>query len=733
MFVSSRWPRWLFSIVFLVGLGCFAGGLSVLSSKAGRSSSPRTVSSPIDTARSTFLKADRARLQSLVADPISFADTEAAFDQAIQGLEKLATSPGVGIWSPDGRQLLDRYRLAGEAQFDALSEGNLFDATQIAATDGTNSASELLTHLDKGTSRTATAKGLDPVWGPLLAAFGLVLAGGSYRLRRRLRRRAHSFPYGLSLVPNASIVTDLNGVEIERNAAFAEFATSNEIPDLIGLYRREVGSAKGNGPWTILCPGGPGDRQTEVTILKVVHADTTLLSWTLRDVTEKQRVEADLLQRAFHDSLTDLPNRALFRDRTVQALARSERSNAIVSVLFIDLDGFKNVNDSLGHDAGDELIVEMANRLRGIVRSSDTLARLGGDEFAVLLEDPRTKLADFFADRVLEAIGLPIRLRGQEIFVGASVGVAECSPGISSDALLRNADTAMYAAKERGKNRVVRFHNQMFQEAADRLELDNELRRAVELNQLRLYYQPIVSLHDKRMVGFEALLRWFHPQRGVVPPDVFVPLAEETGSIVEIGRWVMRTAIQQAAHFPAEYPLSINVNISARQILDDRLLEIVAEELKQSGLAPDRVVLEITESMFLQDIDATVRRLEQFRALGVRLAIDDFGTGYSSLSYLHRLPVQSVKIDRSFIANRRTRAELDADPFIIAIVDLAKTLGFTSVAEGVETEDQVQWLTERGCDLGQGYFFAQALPAESIQGMLDTLLPKQPPSEAQVS
>jgi EAL domain-containing protein (putative c-di-GMP-specific phosphodiesterase class I) len=312
-------------------------------------------------------------------------------------------------------------------------------------------------------------------------------------------------------------------------------------------------------------------------------------------------------------------------------------------------------------------------------------------------------------------------LRGQEIFVGASIGIAEAAPGINTEALLRNADTAMYAAKDRGKNCVVRFHSMMFQEATERLELDGELRRAIDLDQLRLYYQPIISLQENRMVGFEALLRWFHPVRGVVSPEVFIPIAEESGSIVDIGCWVMRKAIQQAAMFPADYPLTVNVNVSARQILDDRLLAIVIEELRRHEVPANRLTIEITESVFLDDIDATVVRLEKFRDLGVGLAIDDFGTGYSSLSYLHRLPVQSLKIDRSFIAKRATYAELDADSFVLAILDLAKALGFKSVAEGIETEDQVRWLTAHGCDLGQGYFFARPLPAESLKGVFDTV------------
>jgi EAL domain-containing protein (putative c-di-GMP-specific phosphodiesterase class I) len=314
----------------------------------------------------------------------------------------------------------------------------------------------------------------------------------------------------------------------------------------------------------------------------------------------------------------------------------------------------------------------------------------------------------------LEAIRQPTRIRGQEVFVGASIGVCEGGPGLRTEDLLRNADTAMYAAKERGKNQVVRFNAGMFQEATERLELDSELRRAIEFNQLRLLYQPIVSLIDQKMTGVEALLRWLHPTRGLISPDVFIPIAEETGTIIAIGRWVLRTAIQQAADFAKESALTVHVNVSARQLGDDKLLSILEEELSRTGLDPSRLLLEITESVFLDNIDDTVARLEKFRELGIGLAIDDFGTGYSSLSYLHRLPVQSVKIDRSFLSGRLTRVDLDADPFVLAILELARTLGFESVAEGVESEEQVAWLSEHGCDFGQGFFFARAIPAESL-------------------
>lgn len=446
---------------------------------------------------------------------------------------------------------------------------------------------------------------------------------------------------------------------------------------------------------------------------------TTGVVWDLHDTTSRQVLEHDLQHKAFHDHLTGLPNRALFRDRAGHALDRKARDGVTsqnVCVLFIDLDGFKHVNDSLGHEAGDELIVEVAFRLTSILRPGDTIARLGGDEFAVLLEDPRPKLADLMAERMLSVIQQPVRLRGRDVQIGASIGLAEAGNKSTVEEMLRNADTAMYAAKDRGKNRIERFNQMMFTEAMDRLELNGELRNAAESGHLHLMYQPIVKLETQRVVGVEALLRWHHPSRGIIPPTLFIPMAEESGTIVQIGRWVIRTALSHAQSFPEETPLRINVNVSARQIEEPDFVDFVASELERSGLPPSRLVLEITESLILEDLNVAIARLDAIKELGVRIAIDDFGTGYSSLSHLKRLPVDQLKIDRSFISDGFDNEQ--GSSFVRAIIELGATLGLDTVAEGIEDLQQMEWLRTAGCHYGQGYLFSRPLALKDLLSAL---------------
>jgi diguanylate cyclase (GGDEF)-like protein len=675
--------------------------------------------------------ADRIRLGSLVADPFTIGDLRDSFAAQVDEIEnQLAESAGRPADIDRAVSELVRFRAMAERQFQALDGGDYRQAMQIAGADAAQSADDLFVALEPfetaGTrphSRSPTLRWLLVALLPVIASFGLRHRSAQSKKRRitELTDLATTLHEHVVITDDDGFITQLSEgvpalvgapagtpmVRIDDVLKDIERATLDEI-------RRGVSATSMSRKTSFVRRARGLDHFVEVTVSRCTIGKATLL-WVLNDASERHRVELELVQKAFHDTLTGLPNRALFRDRATVSLARAGRSGAIVSVLFIDLDGFKNVNDSLGHEAGDELIVEMGLRLRALIRPSDTLARLGGDEFAVLVEDPRTKLADVLANRMLDAIRQPSRLRGKEVFVGASIGIAEAAPEITVEEILRNADTAMYAAKEQGKNRVVRFHNLMFQEVAERLELDSELRRAIELNQLRLYFQPIVSLADNRMHGVEALLRWFHPHRGVVPPDVFIPLSEETGSIVDIGRWALREAIAEAARLPPDLGISMHVNVSAKQLADEELLGIVKEELARTGLPPERLILEITESVVLDDIETTVRRLNDIREIGVKLAIDDFGTGYSSLSYLHRLPVNSVKIDRSFICERPSRRELEADSFVRAILELAKALGFETVAEGVESEEQLIWLREHGCTYGQGYFFARPLPAESLQ------------------
>jgi diguanylate cyclase (GGDEF)-like protein/PAS domain S-box-containing protein len=442
-----------------------------------------------------------------------------------------------------------------------------------------------------------------------------------------------------------------------------------------------------------------------------------------RDITRHKALEQELVQRALHDQLTGLPNRMLFMDRLEHALDRSARRGKFVGVLFLDLDRFKLVNDHFGHDRGDQLLVEVTKRLRGCLRRVDTIARIGGDEFTVLLEDV-TSAGDgaLVAERIIAALRAPFRIDGQEIFVGASIGIAlgAQGQGATAQGLLRNADIAMYRAKANGRACFEVFKPSMRETVRGRLKMEAELRRALERGELRLFYQPKVDLRDGRLVGVEALVRWEHPERGMVPPAAFIPVAEETGVILTLGRWVLETACRQAGRWrgalaPGVGPV-MAVNLSPRQFRHPRLIEEVGQVLAATGLEAGGLEVEITEGTAMGDADATVRTLEHLKSLGVRLAIDDFGTGYSSLGYLKRFPIDVLKVDRSFVAG------LPANPgdaaIVRAVVGLARALGLQAVAEGVETPAQLDELRAIGCDQGQGYLFGRPMPAEALESVL---------------
>ncbi|QYJ15822.1 hypothetical protein Rxycam_01650 [Rubrobacter xylanophilus DSM 9941] len=437
------------------------------------------------------------------------------------------------------------------------------------------------------------------------------------------------------------------------------------------------------------------------------------------DVTEQKNLEQRLVHLAFHDPLTGLPNRALFMDRLKHALARAGRSGDVLAVLFIDLDNFKFINDSLGHEAGDRLLVAVARRLSGATRPGDTVARLGGDEFTVLLEG----IADGgeamrAAERVAEVLRDPFRVAGRELFVSASVGISVSAAGSGSvEDLMRGADLAMYEAKREGKNRYRVFDFGMSRTAHDRLRLENDLRRALERDEFRLYYQPVVRLGDGKVMGLEALLRWERPGRGITLPDRFIPLAEETGMIVEIGRRVLRMACSRAAEWRRIHPsLVVSVNVSARQLKTPDFAEEVERILHQARLEPCGLVLEVTESAAMDEPGEAAEVLRGLRELGVGLALDDFGTGYSSLSHLRRLPVSFLKIDRSFVEG--LGGEADSGVLVGGVIALSRELGFEPVAEGVETPGQLERLLELGCELGQGYYFASPMPEGTAEELL---------------
>ena len=427
----------------------------------------------------------------------------------------------------------------------------------------------------------------------------------------------------------------------------------------------------------------------------------------LRDITERKELEA-VTHQAFHDPLTDLPNRVLFTDRVAHALARRQQTPATtVAVLLLDLDDFKTVNDSLGHAAGDQLLAEVAARLETCVRPGDTLARLAGDEFAVLLEQvDGIDAPASVAERIGEQLDEPFEIEAMEVVVRASIGIAVSrSDDARPDDLMRDADVAMYAAKARGKGEFELFEPEMRHAVVMRMELKGDLRRALDRDELRVHYQPYVKLDEDRIVGCEALVRWEHPERGLIPPLDFIPLAEEMGLIVPIGRWVLRQACTRAAEwtrdFPELPPLTFSVNVSARQLQDRCFVEDVAAIVGESGLDPRQIVLELTESCLVEDPDHAVERLLALNELGVRLAIDDFGTGYSSLSYLQRYPIEILKLHRSFVST--LGVDGDDDSMTRAIVQLAQNLGMTAIAEGVERAAQVTALLALDCLYAQGF------------------------------
>ena len=439
----------------------------------------------------------------------------------------------------------------------------------------------------------------------------------------------------------------------------------------------------------------------DITSHKLQFAGRDAVLVAVRDVTDRNALDAQLRHQAFHDSLTGLSNRALFNDRVEHALGRRNGARRPI-VLLLDLDRFKLVNDSLGHAAGDELLVEAARRLEDSVRLGDSVARLGGDEFAVLLEDCTQNAAELQAARLLSALATPMSVAGQEVVTSASIGVAVASGGMSAGELLRNADVAMYRAKAHGGGRLQVFQPAMYAAAARQMELTAALRTSIDAQQFVLHYQPVVTLADGAIRSVEALTRWIHPELGVMSPLEFIPIAEDSGLIVELGAWVMQEACRTAAPWP---DVGINVNLSGRQLADPHIVDHVRRALRESGLPPERLTLEITESVLMQHSEANVRRLRRLRALGVRLAIDDFGTGYSSLAYLRAFPVHELKIDKSFIAS--LPADEDAIALVRTIVQLAKSLSLTTVAEGVETAAQYRALRELGCDEVQGFYVSR--------------------------
>ncbi len=568
-----------------------------------------------------------------------------------------------------------------------------------------------------------------------LAVEGASLAADLHRRQSEARFR--------SLVAHSSdliTVLDANGVvtyqspSIERvlgydvdeieGTQFDWLLSEADRPRLRRLIAGDGGGSGGNEAHTLECALAHKNGTSlrfEVQHTDLLHDEHVRgIVLNSRDVSERKEFEDQLAHQAFHDPVTGLANRALFSDRVEHALMRSQRGFPDIAVVFIDLDDFKTVNDSLGHAAGDSVLQEVARRLQIAVRPTDTVARFGGDEFAVLLEgvNDSAQAADAAA-RILHALELAYEIDGKQVFPRASVGIClvdreDAVPEAAE--LLRNADVAMYMAKRDSKGSYRVFEPAMHERVVERLELRAELQQAIETAQLELHYQPVVRLEGHTIVGVEALLRWQHPTRGTIPPNQFIPLAEETGLIIEMGRWVLNEACREGAElqqrFERDEPLAISVNLSVRQLQSDSIVRDVRCALETSGLPPGSLVLEITESVMMSDTDFAVQRLEDLKALGVRLAMDDFGTGYSSLSYLSRFPVDILKMDRSFVGAGENVALQSA------IIALGASLDLDVVAEGIELPEQEQSLHDLGCEIGQGFLFARPMPRADLAAYL---------------
>jgi diguanylate cyclase (GGDEF)-like protein/PAS domain S-box-containing protein len=575
-----------------------------------------------------------------------------------------------------------------------------------------------------------------------VALFGLV----AVRMAGLVRRHEASEARFGSLVRNSSdVVTVLAPDTTIRYASpAAERILGYEPHELVGTKlaylahpddRAELVAFVGRGvqhEGTHPVPMEFSIRRAERTWIRVEALRTNLLHdpnvggvvLNTRDISERKAFERQLQHLAFHDTVTDLANRALFRDRVEHALERQQRGALPIAVLFLDLDDFKTVNDSLGHAAGDALLREVGGRIRTGIRAADTAARLGGDEFGLLLEEVDEATVADVADRIMRGFETPFALEGKEVFVRASMGIAFGDADLrgqrGAEELLRNADVAMYTAKEKGKGRYQVFEPDMHQSVLQRLELKADLQRAVDGGEFVLHYQPIIRLETGEITGFEALVRWEHPERGTIAPGDFIELAEDTGLIVPIGAFVLERACRDAAALqaarPGAPPLTMSVNLSARQLQRPAIVDDVRRVLQETALPAESLVLEITETAVMGDLDGSILRLHELKGLGVRLAIDDFGAGYSSLTSIRRFPVDILKVDRSFVEDVNDDGEVSA--LTGAIIELAGILELHPVAEGIERPEQLRRLIELGCEQGQGFLFARPVPLQEIRALL---------------
>ena len=549
------------------------------------------------------------------------------------------------------------------------------------------------------------------------------------------RRAAAGFDDLLHAAPEALLVVGADGVVMEANRR-AEQAFRAGPGSLAGHCAGDLLPAYPTLPPDMIDAGAEMTARradgtefpAEISVNQLL-ADGQELLVTVRDVTARKRTEEALLRHALHDSLTGLPNRVLLLDRLAMSLARATRRRARVGVLFLDLDRFKLFNDSRGHAAGDALLRGVAERLQLAIRPGDTVSRFGGDEFVIVCDELADETEALrVGERVLRSLREPFPVGPEEVFLSGSLGIALAEADSDPDALLGDADAAMYRAKLRGRSRCEVFDHTMRQEAASRVATQGALHRALEREELRIVYQPVVSLASGAVVAAEALLRWLHPERGFVPPSDFVPLAEESGLIVPIGAWVLEGAVRHWAGWrsrhPDRLPPVLHVNLSPRQLHQQEFLGFVHHVLTRYGVEPGLVCVELTETVLMEDLERRRSPLSELRDLGVRIALDDFGTGYSSLTYLKRFPVDCIKIDQSFVAGVAVDS-FDA-AIVQSVVDLAHTVGLSVVAEGLETPEQLARLRQLGCDQAQGYLFSRPRPAQDLDALLSTVYPLTP-------
>lgn len=548
--------------------------------------------------------------------------------------------------------------------------------------------------------------------------------------RERLRQAAAVF----DCTREGVLVTDTRGRIVHVNRAFIEI-TGYQVEDVMGrqpslfksgrhspaFYEQMFRTLNQDGEWSgeIWNRRKSGEIYPQWQTIRVIHDDQGQISHyvaVFSDISAIKHSERELAHLAHHDPLTDLPNRLLFTDRAEQALASAQIHKRGCALLLLDLDHFKIINDSLGHNVGDQLLKAVGERLQGLFGPGVTLARLGGDEFAVLAEScPQVVQAAALAQRIIDSLKQPFMFDGHQLFISASIGISLFpSDALSAEQLLRNADSALFKAKSTGREGYALYTEELTAHAQNRIEIGNELRRALDQQELRVYYQPVHDLQTSKMMGVEALVRWQHPQRGLVPPAEFIPIAERTGLIAEIDAWVMDQACRQMCQWLAEgRDLSfLAVNISSRLFARHELYEQVAKVLHDTGLDPSKLELEVTESAVMDDPEVALEQMHRLRELGLSLAIDDFGTGYSSLLRLKRLPVQKLKIDQGFVAGLPW--DEDDAAIVRVVIALAQSMGMLVHAEGIEQKEQAQFLLDHQCDMGQGYWFARPMLAAEI-------------------